>query len=172
MREAEKALRTALALDPEYQTALVVLGDYLEQDGRPDEAVAVLRKATDLQPDWYLPYYYYGKVALRRGQEKVDVVIGALRKAVALNPNFAESHYELGKALDRAGQTQVAIQELERSLKLRPDLAQSHYQLGVIYRKQGNVTRAAEQMRLFEADSKKENPLDLIRGLQVQIEKR
>ncbi len=171
LQEAEKALRTALALDPEYQTAYVVLGDYLEQDGRPDESISTLRKAIDLQPNWYLPYYYYGKVALRRGQEKIDFVIEALRKALQLNPKFAEAHYELGKALARAGSTQEAIQELKKGLELKPDLASCHYSLGLIYRELGDTARAANEMQLFELGNKKENPLDLIRGLEVQIEK-
>jgi tetratricopeptide (TPR) repeat protein len=124
--------------------------------------VALLRKATDLHPDWYLPYYYYGMIALRRGQENTGVVIEALRKALVLNPQFPEAHFELGKALARAGQNQEAIKELERSLDLNPDLAQSHYQLGTIYRALGNKQRASEQFELFTAAKKKSNPVDLI----------
>ena len=171
LQDAEQALRKALALDPQYEVAYVVLGDLFEQSGQIDNALGLFRKGIDIQPDLFLPYYYYGKLLSKQGGERVGEAVDKLRKAVALNPAFPDAHYELGKALAQAGQTAEAVQELKRSLELKPGLAQSHYQLGVIYRTLGDQPRSAEQFRLFEAASKKEQPEDLIQRLEVQIEK-
>ncbi len=86
LEQAEKALRQALALDPRYETAYIVLGDLLTQAGKVDEAVEVFRKAIDVRPDLYLPYYYYGQASARQGKENCETGIQMLKKAIALNP--------------------------------------------------------------------------------------
>ena len=169
--EAEDALRKALALDPQYTAAYVVLGDLLEQSKRYADALEVFREAMEMHSDLYLPYYYYGKLASKEAQVYSADAIEKLRKAISLNPNFAEARYELGKALVHAGQPSEGIQQLNKSLELNPDLAQSHYQLARIYKKLGDQVRASEHIRLFEETNKKAKPEDLIQRLEVQIEK-
>jgi tetratricopeptide (TPR) repeat protein len=170
-KEAEQALRKALALDPHYDAAYVVLGDLLEQNSRPADALDVFRKAMQMRPDLYLPYYYYGKLTSKKGNEERADAIASLRKAVSLNPTFSEARFELGKALAQAGETSEAIQQLNKSLELNPDLAQSHYQLARIYKTLDDRVRSSEQLRLFEESNKKAKPEDLIQRLEVQIEK-
>jgi tetratricopeptide (TPR) repeat protein len=172
LQDAEQALRKALALDPRYEVAYVVLGDLFEQSGKLDEAIATFGRVIEIKPDLYLPYYYYGKLASKEGGKKTGEAIEKLRKAIALNPTFADAHYELGKALAQAGRPEEAIGELNRSLELNPSLAQSHYQLGLVYKKLGDQTRSAEQLRLFQATNQEESPGDLIQRLEVQIEKK
>jgi len=170
LNEAEQALQKAIALDPQYEAAYVVLGDLLEQNNRTADALDVFRKAMEIRPDLYLPYYCYGKLAAKEGKENGADAIAKLRKAVSLNPNFPEAHYELGKALVQSGQTSEAIEHLKKSLELNPDLAQSHYQLARIYKKLDDQVRLSEHLRLFEETSKKAKPEDLIQRLEVQIE--
>jgi tetratricopeptide (TPR) repeat protein len=143
----------------------------LSQAGKVDEAVEVFRKAIDVRPDLYLPYYYYGQTSGRQGKENNETGIQMLQKAISLNPSFAEAHYELGKALLQAGKMNDALAALKKSLDLKPELAQSHYQLGQLYQKLGDSALAAAQLRLFEAASKQEGPEDLIQRLDFQIEK-
>jgi tetratricopeptide (TPR) repeat protein len=171
LSEGEQALRKALALDPQYDAAYVVLGDLLEQSKRTPDALDVFRKLMEVRPDLYLSYYYYGKLASKEGHENSSDAIANLRKAVSLNPNFPEARFELGKALVQAGQTSEAIQQLNKSLELNPELAQSHYQLARIYKKLDDQVRASKHMRLFEETNKKAKPEDLIQRLEVQIEK-
>ena len=169
--EAEPALRKALALEPNYESAYVVLADLLEQSRRTGDALDIVRKAMEVQPDLYWPYYYYGKLILKDGQQNSADAILKLRKAVSLNPSFSEARYELGKALAQADRNAEAIKELKKSLELNPDLAQAHYQLARIYRKLDDQARLAEEVRLFKETNKKAKPEDLIQRLEVQIEK-
>lgn len=171
LNEAEQSLRKALALDPQYDAAYVVLGDLLDQSHRTADALEVFRKAMEMRPDLYLSYYYYGKLASKEGNVNSADAIAKLRKAISLNPNFPQAHYELGKALAQAGQTSEAIQQLNKSLELDPDLAQSHYQLARIYKKLDDQVRLSEQLRLYEETNKKAKPEDLIQRLDVQIDK-
>jgi tetratricopeptide (TPR) repeat protein len=171
LQDAEQALRKALALDPQYEVAYVVLGDLFEQSGKLDEAIAIFARVIEIKPDLYLPYYYYGKLASKEGNKRIAEAIEKLQKAVALNPTFAEAHYELGKAEVQAGRPEEAIPELTRSLELNPSLAQSHYQLGLVYKKLGDQPRSAEQFRLFQATNREDSPGDLIQRLEVQIDK-
>jgi protein O-GlcNAc transferase len=170
LNEAEQSLRKALALDPQYDAAYVVLGDLLEQSKRTADALDVFRKAMEIHPNLYLPYYYYGKLASKEEHEYSAEAIEKLRKAISLNPNFSEARYELGKALVQAGQTSEGIQQLNKSLELNPDLAQSHYQLARIYKKLDDQVRSSEHLRRFEETSRKAKPEDLIQRLEVQIE--
>jgi tetratricopeptide (TPR) repeat protein len=169
--EAEPALRKALALDPVYESGYVVLADLLEQSRRTGDALDIVRKAMNVQPDLYWPYYYYGKLIQREGQQNSADAIVKLRKAVSLNPSFSEARYELGKALAQVDQNTEAIKELKKSLELNPDLAQAHYLLARIYKKLDDQARLAEEVRLFEVTNKRAKPEDLIQRLEVQIEK-
>jgi Tfp pilus assembly protein PilF len=60
-REAEDALRFALALDPQLQAAYYNLGLVLAAEKRPDEAKAVFRRARQLGPE-----SPFGEAALER----------------------------------------------------------------------------------------------------------
>jgi tetratricopeptide (TPR) repeat protein len=148
-----------------------VLGDLLSEAGKVDEAVEVFRKAIEVRPDLYLPYYYYGQSSVRQGKENCETAIQMLQKAIVLNPSFAEAHYELGKALLQAGRMDDAIVALKESVDLKPELAQAHYRLGQLYQKLGNLTLASAHFRLFEASNKQEAHQDLIQTLGLQIEK-
>jgi tetratricopeptide (TPR) repeat protein len=150
----------------------VVLGDLFEQSGRIDEAIAIFARVIEINPHLYLPYYYYGKLASKEGGKRIGEAIEKLQKAVALDPTFADAHYELRKALAQAGRPEEAVRELKRSLDLNPSLAEAHYQLGLVYKKLGDQTRSAEQLRLFQATNREESAGDLIQRLEVQIEKK
>lgn len=171
LEDAEKALRKAMALDPQYEVPYVVLGDLLEQSGRVDDALEIFRKTIEIHPNLSEAYYYYGKLELKQEHANVTDAVDKLRKAVALNPAFPEAHYELGKALAQAGEPQEAIAELNKSIALKPGLAKPYYQLGLLYKKMGDQAKSQEQLRSFEAARKKEQPDDLIETLDVHIEK-
>jgi tetratricopeptide (TPR) repeat protein len=82
-----------LAVDPLLTQALV-----LQQLGRNEEALAVLKKAERLQPANYDVYSAQGKLLLNVFGRK-DAAIAALKHALALNPLDAASAAELSQAL-------------------------------------------------------------------------
>ncbi len=84
-----------LAVDPLLTEALV-----LQQQGKNDEALAVLDKAQRLQPANYEVYYAQGQLLLNVFGRKA-AAIAALKHALALNPLDAPSSSELLTALGR-----------------------------------------------------------------------
>lgn len=148
--KAAISLKKAIALDPAFTDAYVVLGDVLESASELEAALPVFQTAIQKQPNLYIGHFYYGKILVRMNDGRMEQAIVELRKAVELRPEFAEGHYELGRALEHAGRTAEAIAEYEASVRRDPALAESQYRLALLYRKQGDVRRANLAMAAYE----------------------
>jgi len=144
------ALKKAIALDPAFTDAYIVLGDVLESDNRLEEALPIFQTAIQKQPELYIGYFYYGKILLKMNDGRLEQAIKVLRKATQLRPEFAEGRYELGRALERAGRISEAITEYKASVEHDPSLAEGQYRLAVLYRKQGDTARASLAMAAFK----------------------
>jgi Flp pilus assembly protein TadD len=99
-KEAEGALREALAKDPKSLRVLFLLGASLERQGRDDEAEAVFREALLVQPDFPPVLNYLGYMNADRGV-RLEESHALLEKAVALDP-------ENGAYLDSLGWASTA----------------------------------------------------------------
>jgi tetratricopeptide (TPR) repeat protein len=148
--KAATALKKAIALDPGFTDAYVVLGDVLESDNKLEEAMPVFQDAIQKQPNLYIGHFYYGRILVKMNDGRMEQAIGELRKAVELRPEFAEGHYQLGLALEHTGRTAEAIAEYEASVRRDPALAEGQYRLALLYRKQGDVSRADVAMAAFK----------------------
>jgi len=96
LSDARRAARLdPLAVDPLLTEALV-----LQQQGRNDEALAILDKAARLQPADYEVYYQQGQLLLNVFGRKAAAA-AAFKRALALNPLDAASSSELAMALGR-----------------------------------------------------------------------
>ena len=96
LSDARRAARLdPLAVDPLLTEALV-----LQQQGKNDEALAVLGQAQHLQPANYEVYYAQGQLLLNAFGRKAEA-IAAFKHALALNPLDAGSSSELLMALGR-----------------------------------------------------------------------
>ena len=110
---AAKELRLADQNDAE---ALYFLGGVLARQGDTG-ALAVLQKARRLNPDFWGPYYYIGKLEFEQGKLK-DAVVN-LERAANLKPDESAVQYQLARAYQKAGRTgeaQVAFGKV-RALK-------------------------------------------------------
>jgi len=167
--KATAALKKAIALDPGFTDAYVVLGDVLESDNKLEDALIPFEAAMQKQPDLYIGYFYYGKILLKMNDGRLEKAIEALRNAVRLRPEFAEGHYELGRALEHAGQTTQAIAEYKASSEQDPDLAESQYRLAVLYRKQGDTARASVAMAAFKKAQAAQETDGVMKKLEYRI---
>jgi hypothetical protein len=84
----------AATLDPLAVDPLIMESQVLQQLGRNGDALAVLRRAQRLQPDYYKPYYQEGVLLLTAFRDR-KAAIAAFERALALNPLDADSRYEL-----------------------------------------------------------------------------
>ncbi|HKD85104.1 MAG TPA: winged helix-turn-helix domain-containing protein [Terriglobales bacterium] len=110
---ADAAFQKALALEP--QNSVVLLGaSSLEASlGKFDEAVALNRRAVDIDPLSVVAHVSLGMHAYYAGHE--EVAIDAFQKALAITPDGPEAHYLLGLVYLARSQPQQALAEFEKN---------------------------------------------------------
>ena len=104
------------------------LGNFLQESGRFDEAVAAYKKAIELNPNFSWSYHSLGDVLLKL--EKWEEAVAAYKNAVELNPDFSWSYHNLGDALLKLQQWEEAAAAYRCEIALNSDFAWSFCNLG------------------------------------------
>jgi serine/threonine protein kinase/tetratricopeptide (TPR) repeat protein len=116
---AERELRRAIELKPNYATAYHWLGIVFAFANRPDEAIATARRAEELDPlSLIISADAAFDLILSR---RYDEAIAQAQKTLKLDPNFYYAHYLLGWAYLQKGMYSPAIAEARKSLELNPE---------------------------------------------------
>jgi tetratricopeptide (TPR) repeat protein len=143
--QAEAALREALRIDPYDAAAWDLAGRAMAEKGQFPEALFDFEKAIHYRPD-FAPYLYEYALTLSsasefdRAQENVEAALRA-------DPKLAEAHFLLGRLLVRKRQLPGAAAEYSQAVRLRPDFARVRLDLASVLAAQGDIQRAAEQLR-------------------------
>lgn len=93
----------------------------------PDQAIALLRRASELAPRETAPLQQLGDIYL--GQGKTAEAMTAFRTAIQVDPEFAEAHNGLGAAAMSAGDASAAETALREAVRLRPEWPQARANL-------------------------------------------
>ena len=116
---AERELRRAIELKPNYATAYHWLGIVFAVANRPDEAIATARRAEELDPlSLIISADAAFELILSR---RYDEAMAQAQKTLKLDPNFYYAHYLLGWAYLEKGMYSQAISEARKSLELNPE---------------------------------------------------
>ncbi len=134
-REVIRFASAAVALRKESPGGYLLLAAALSVEGRPDEAVPVLRKAIELAPKHATAHHNLGYVLYRKGDH--DEAIAAYRRAIALKPDYASAHNNLGDALKDKGRLDDALVAYRKAVALAPENAFFHNDLGSALRRKG-----------------------------------
>jgi tetratricopeptide (TPR) repeat protein len=152
LSEAEAHYRKAVEIDPQFFSAQVELGNFLQSQGRPDEAVTVYRqamrgyrRASERDPQ-FAPYHTNLGAALH-GLGRQEEALDEYRKVVELDPTNVPAYYNLGKLLGDLGRPQEALKVYRRSIELDPQTAMPHNALGIVLQQLG---RPEEAIREFQ----------------------
>ena len=114
---AEKELRRAIALNPNYATAHHWLGsDLLVPLKRFDEALAEMRRAEELDPLSLVIGTNVGDTLLYH--RRYDEAIAQYKRVLTLDPNFQYARFELGYGFHLKGMFREAIAEYRKGLEL------------------------------------------------------
>jgi tetratricopeptide (TPR) repeat protein len=148
-REAEKLLRKALELDRDDPRVLTVAGfglGYLA--GAKEEALALLERATDLDPNYFMAWLQRGQACLRLGLPAVP----HLERALRLNPRdlrapFAQN--SLAHAHLFAGHYAKAVELAEDALKRLPGYPPSMLTLAAARAHAGQLDAARQAIALL-----------------------
>lgn len=104
--EAERDLREAVSLRPNYPPGHLHLGVTLLRRGLGGDAAAAFREALRLAPGDPDASYYLGEALLAQGQ--LADALSALEDAALLSPRDPRSYKLMGRVLDRMGRTDEA----------------------------------------------------------------
>ncbi|HVF47201.1 MAG TPA: protein kinase [Pyrinomonadaceae bacterium] len=123
---AERELRRAIELNPNYATSYHWLGNFLPLLGRCEEAIAAAKRAEELDPLSAIiaADTAYDLIMCRR----YDDALAQTARAFQLDPNFYYTHYTAGWAYLQKGMHNEAITAFKKSLELNADpLAKALY---------------------------------------------
>jgi tetratricopeptide (TPR) repeat protein len=144
--EAEAALDSALALNPDYAPALTARGVAAQRAGRRDEARADYERAAQLRPDYLPVLYNLGLIA----HESNDPA-GAeqwYRRALAVNPLHHDSLLNLGAVLISQARWTEADFLLATARRASPRSPEAQYYAGVVAEKLGRTNDAVAFYRV------------------------
>ncbi len=138
------------------------LGVALADMGQIDEAIALYKKALELNPNYAAAHGNLGNSLVKKGQ--VDAAIAEYNKAIELYPRFPQAHLNLGTALFKRGQVDEARAQFEDAVEINPDDAGAHDMLGVALGEQGHLEAAIgefqEALRLKPAAADTQHNLE------------
>lgn len=138
--EAEKELKRAIELKPDYPDARHFYGHYLEATGRVDEAIAETRRGVELDPlsliiNAELGFAFYCA-------HRYDQAIEQERKTLEMDRNFIFVSVYLAQAYERKGMSKEAIAELSRARSISTDDWTVIAELGCAYARSGQKVEA------------------------------
>ncbi len=150
---AESELKKAIELAPNNSDAYRAYAHLLSNAGRHDEAVAMGRRARELDPLSLITNTLEGQFLFYAGRS--DEAIERLEKTLELDPNFWIAHNVLARVYIRQGRYAEAVAELNKAIEFSGGSTEPVTQLGYALAKSGDRERAQaalETLKSFAAE--------------------
>jgi len=112
--EAERACEAVLERSPDEVEALNVVAIASVRDGKPFRAVALLERATRIDPLNAVSFHYLGRAQETLGN--LPAALAALAEALRLRPGFHLARLHYAALLERAGETERSVFQFARAL--------------------------------------------------------
>jgi predicted TPR repeat methyltransferase len=133
--------RTVLEVAPDHADALHFSGVLAHQQGRTDEAIALIEQSLELEPeraDWHSNLGIVLQDRLR-----LDDAAAAYRRAIDLDPSHANAHSNLGVVLRAKAEPAEAEAAYRAAIRIDPAHSDAYHNLGVLLNAQGRSREAA-----------------------------
>lgn len=150
-REAVKAFKKAVAIDPKQHVYSYFLARAYRRMGRYPQSVINYKKAISTldeskNPEVKQQISYNTELGISYAMwGKAPEAFATAEKAVKLNPERAASaYYRLAAGFVQVGSSRDAVKAFKRSLKANPKNAIAHYQLAVTLVSLAQVTEAGQ----------------------------
>jgi Flp pilus assembly protein TadD len=142
---AVAVLEKAVAQENNNVDLLIPLGVAYGSEGRIEDSIRTLSRATEIDPGRPLIWLNLGASLDQSGD--MTRAIEAFRSAVRLQPDFAYAHSRLGGALIRTGSLNEARSHLNKAIELQPNLTEAQYHLSDLLKIEGRGAEAGEVFR-------------------------
>ncbi len=173
--EAEAAFTEASRLDPNVRSAEVGRTLTLQEAGRIEESIRVIRAHLKEDPKDPTANFLLAQALIKRGiqpgQPAFEEALRALQLSIEGEPNRADAHVELGKLFVKSGETEDAAKHFQAAVELDPGHRTATYQLMRAWRKMGRseeaaklLTRLRSQLEQGMEDDIQTNRYRIVRG--------
>ena len=150
-RNYEQAIaeaRRAVALDPNYAEGYARLGAILLMAGRPQEGIALVKKAMGINPHYPFIYLFWlGQAHYFMGQ--YDEALAWLKRSVTRNPNHLATRQWLAPTYFALGRHEEARAEVAEILRISPRISLQFLRQKDMrtYKDQAAIERAVDALR-------------------------
>ncbi len=145
LADAKATYRDVLKLQPRQFDALHLSGVIAAQLGDYDEAVRLIGRALDVDPNNVGAHYNLGHV--QEDMKRYGAAVKSYDRAIALKPDHAVAYNNRGTALKALGQFDAAVASFDKALALAPDYVEALYNKGVALEAAGRKREAAESFQ-------------------------
>jgi len=118
-------------------------GSHAQEAKQLSEAAADYRKAIQLDPSYFQPYYNLGLVSVQSGN--LPAGLAAYETALAIEPDSHDARFNFALALRQANYPIDAASELEKLLAKSPNDVWAHFAVGSLYADQLRQTARARE---------------------------
>jgi len=122
--------RRILEVAPDYPDAVHFSGVLAHQEGRSEEAVALIERSLALEP--YRADWYSNLGIVLRDRMKLDEAIVAFQRAIALAPEHANAHNNLGVVLRAQGKVVESEAAYRAAIRVDPNHSDAYTNLGIL----------------------------------------
>jgi predicted TPR repeat methyltransferase len=141
---ASEVYRRVIEAAPEHPRALHYAGVLAHQQGRTDEAIALLEKSLTLAPEQADGYSNLGIVLQAAG--KLELAVATYQRAIAIDPSHANAYSNLGVVLRATGRTSESETAYREAIRLNPRHIDAYTNLGILL---NALNRTEEAARCF-----------------------
>lgn len=143
---AAECYRQSLRLSPDEPRARFYLALAEQRLGRLDEAIALLRRVSELDASFAPGFWRLALALLQRGD--TEEALRAAERATELAPEDSTATLVLARARLQASEAEAAARILEDHLENHPNDRYAHFLLGSAYRRLGRSEEAARHLAL------------------------
>ncbi|MCH7486264.1 MAG: tetratricopeptide repeat protein [Proteobacteria bacterium] len=145
LAEAGDIYARVLEAEPDNADALNLMGVVLQAAGDCVGAIGLLRRATELAPEYFAAHVNLGNA--QQGAGRLEDAVCALQTAIRLNPDAPEALNNLASVLNGLGRHQEAEDACARALALAPRFAEALNNLGNALIGLGRAEEAAQNFQ-------------------------
>jgi adenylate cyclase len=138
--------KRAVEMAPNSSFVYAALAYTLKNAGRPEEAIALYKKAIRLSPisdSWYLSDLGHCYGMLGRYEEGISV----FKKAISVSPESPYYHTYLAAHYFLTGRENEARAEIAKAMEIDPKFSSEACRTGQLYKDQGYLNRLIDAMR-------------------------
>jgi tetratricopeptide (TPR) repeat protein len=148
-KKAEGHFEAAVKLDPKYSTAFLYLGRVQNALFEDDKAVASLKQAIDIDPDYQEARAQYAAALLDAGN--LDEAVRQLNTVTRREPERGMAWYLLSQAYARKADFADGKTAAEKAVEITPKNAEAHFWLAECLRQLKDPTGAEREYQSYLA---------------------